>query len=88
MEFYGIMDGGGFDVIIGNPPYVEYSKVKSDYNVRGYATESCGNLYAFVTERCLDVLSAGGRLEMIVQLPIVCTDRMKPLQEECLRKSA
>ncbi len=24
VEFYGIMHGGGFDVIIGNPPYVEY----------------------------------------------------------------
>ena len=27
-EFYGIMSGGGFDVIIGNPPYVEYSHVR------------------------------------------------------------
>ena len=26
--FYGILKAGGFDVIIGNPPYVEYSKVK------------------------------------------------------------
>ncbi|MGQ9688767.1 MAG: Eco57I restriction-modification methylase domain-containing protein, partial [Desulfobaccales bacterium] len=28
-EFYGIMKSGGFDVIIGNPPYVEYSKIKN-----------------------------------------------------------
>ena len=27
IEFYGIMESGGFDVIIGNPPYVVYSKV-------------------------------------------------------------
>jgi hypothetical protein len=53
IEFYEIMAKGGFDVIIGNPPYVEYSKVKSDYTVRGYDTESCGNLYAFVVERNL-----------------------------------
>ena len=26
VEFYGIMSKGGFDVVIGNPPYVEYSK--------------------------------------------------------------
>ena len=31
VEFYGIMRRGGFDVVIGNPPYVEYSKVKSEY---------------------------------------------------------
>ena len=31
-EFYGIMRNGGFDVIIGNPPYVEYRKVAESYN--------------------------------------------------------
>ena len=56
VEFYGIMDKGGFDVIIGNPPYVEYSKVRKDYRVKGYKAESCGNLYALCTERSLDSL--------------------------------
>jgi hypothetical protein len=28
VEFYGIVCTGGFDVIIGNPPYVEYTKVQ------------------------------------------------------------
>ena len=86
-EFYGILKQGGFDVIIGNPPYVEYGKVKRDYAIREYHTESCGNLYAFVIERSLDVLRDNGWVGMIVQLPIVCTDRMKPLQHECLRLS-
>src|SRR3989440_2786076 len=45
VEFYGIMKNGGFDVIIGNPPYVEYSKVRKEYMILGYETESCGNLY-------------------------------------------
>jgi len=87
IEFYGILKQGGFDVIIGNPPYVEYGKVKSEYAVRGYATESCGNLYALVIERCFDALRTGGLFGMIVQLPIVCTDRMKPLQGEFLDQS-
>ena len=46
VEFYGIMKNGGFDVIIGNPPYVEYSKVKKGYQILGFLTESAGNLYA------------------------------------------
>ena len=46
-----IMNSGGFDVIIGNPPYVEYRDVKNKYAVAGYETLSCGNLYAFVLER-------------------------------------
>jgi hypothetical protein len=83
-EFYGVMARGGFDVIIGNPPYVEYSKVRNDYKVRGYETENCGNLYAMVMERCFNITCQSGRNGMIVQLPIVCTDRMKMLQEKCI----
>ncbi|MBQ4198989.1 MAG: Eco57I restriction-modification methylase domain-containing protein [Kiritimatiellae bacterium] len=78
-EFYGItVANGGFDVIIGNPPYVEYSKVK-DYKICGYKTESCGNLYAFVAERAEAILSAKGRRGMIIPHSAICTDRMKPL---------
>ena len=87
VEFYGIMNKGGFDVIIGNPPYVEYSKIKKSYTVIGYETESCGNLYGYVVERCYDILHVNGYIGMIVQLPIVCTNRMKPLQRKCLDES-
>src|SRR5947209_14063418 len=38
IEFYGIMKRGGFDVIIGNPPYVEYEKVIKMYTVHNYNT--------------------------------------------------
>jgi hypothetical protein len=88
VEFYGIMSAGGFDVIIGNPPYVEYNKIKKEYTVRNYNTENCSNLYAYVVERCLNILCENGRTGMIVQLPIVCTDRMQPLQKELLEKSS
>jgi len=81
--YYGIMQRGGFDVIIGNPPYVEYSKVRQQYTIRGYGTEACGNLYGYIIERCFDVLAQRQRMGMIVQLPMVCTDRMIPLQDEC-----
>jgi hypothetical protein len=82
------MSAGGFDVIIGNPPYVEYNKIKKEYTVRNYNTENCSNLYAYVVERCLNILCENGRTGMIVQLPIVCTDRMQPLQKELLEKSS
>jgi hypothetical protein len=86
-EFYGIMRTGGFDVIIGNPPYVEYSKVREQYRIVHYKTESCGNLYAYVIERSLNTLRDKGRIGMIVQLPLVCTDRMIPLQDTILSQS-
>ena len=65
LEFYGIMSGGGFDIIIGNPPFVEYSKVQDTYEVRDYATQQCGNLYAFAVERSLDLLHSNGRVGLI-----------------------
>ena len=33
VNFYSVISSGGFDVIIGNPPYVEYSKIKKDYKI-------------------------------------------------------
>lgn len=80
VEFYGIMSGGGFDVIIGNPPYVEYAKVKKDYTIHGYTTESCGNLYAFLTERSFCLLQKEGSFGFIVPISLVCTQRMEVLQ--------
>jgi len=81
VEFYGIVSAGGFDVIIGNPPYVEYKEVKRDYQITGYKTEECGNLYAFTLERAFHLMSPKGCSGLIVPLSLVATERMKPLQE-------
>ncbi|OQZ01053.1 MAG: hypothetical protein B6D35_04405 [Candidatus Brocadia sp. UTAMX2] len=80
IEFHAIMKEGGFDVIIGNPPYVEYSKVKKEYIIHGYQTEDCGNLYAFIVERNSALLHNNGRTGMIVPHSSICTDRMEPMQ--------
>ena len=77
VEFYGILKNGGFDVIIGNPPYVEYNKVKPSYLIKNYQTEACGNLYAFVMERNNVLLTRHGRTGMIVPHSAFCTDRME-----------
>jgi hypothetical protein len=55
VEFYGILKNGGFDVVIGNPPYVEYSKVKKSYTIKDYKTEHSGNLYGFIIERAIQI---------------------------------
>jgi hypothetical protein len=70
-QFYGIINvRGGFDVIIGNPPYVDYSESSSEYNVKNYATLRCGNLYAYVTERARIVSSDRSYLGLIVPMSI------------------
>lgn len=82
VEFYGIMAGGGFDVVIGNPPYVEYGKkLQSQYTVLGYATLPCGNLHAFIAERSLSLVGIDSRVGLIVPLPSINTSRMETLQQ-------
>ncbi len=78
IEFDKIMQRGGFDVIIGNPPYAEYRSVKGQYMLPpgAYETESCGNLYAFCMERCAALSNAASTFGLIVPLSLVCTDRM------------
>jgi hypothetical protein len=76
VHFYGIMRNGGFDVVIGNPPYVEYSKVRDTYRVLPtYQTLPTGNLYALLLERSQALARSDGAIGKIVPLSLVCTDR-------------
>ncbi len=79
VEFYGIMRNGGFAVAIGNPPYVEDS-AQEHYLLRGYRTEGCGNLFAYMWERSLHVTIFNGRAGLIIPVASVCTDRYTALQ--------
>ena len=86
-EFYGIVEeGDGFDVVIGNPPYIEYRNVKKSYTVKDYATESCGNLYAFFMERARQITGLKSLLSMIVPLSGHSTKRMTPLVNNFYKK--
>lgn len=65
-EFYEILNGnGGFDVVIGNPPYVVYNGNKVNYTLNNYKTEKCKNLYAFVIERSF-LLSSNNNIGFII----------------------
>ncbi len=80
-EFYEIIQHkGGFDVIIGNPPYVEYAKVKNTYQIKGYDTENCGNLYAFVMERANYLIRNYCYVGFIIPISLPSTNRMLALR--------
>ena len=87
IEFDSILKKGGFDVIIGNPPYVEYSKVKKEYELSGYSTIKCGNLYANFIERSIDVLIDKAKFGMIIPISFSCTKRMAYVQNEIEKNS-
>ena len=88
VEFYGIMNMGGFDVVIGNPPYVEYNKIKEDYSIRHYVTETCGNLYAHTMERSIELMNPQGRFSFITPISLTAAQRMAVLQNYLFEHSS
>ena len=87
-EYFDIINGnGGFDIIIGNPPYVEYNKkvdgvaVSDIYKLYGYKTIDCGNLYAYVLEKSLLIANFNSYTSMILPLSLLSTPRMKKAKE-------
>ncbi|HLZ55554.1 MAG TPA: DNA methyltransferase [Ktedonosporobacter sp.] len=83
-RFSEIYERGGFSVILGNPPYVEYSPRHFSYTILHFTTLSCANLYAYVIERSYHLLSPGGRQGMILPLAAFATKNMTPLIEAFL----
>ncbi len=86
VEFYGITQNGGFDVIIGNPPYKELRTV-TEYTVRNLSSVTAKNLYPLVMERCLQFSQDSGRLGLIVPVSSISTTGYKVLQDIVLRYS-
>lgn len=79
-EFYQIMHGAnGFDVVIGNPPYVEYPSDDVPYSFDRLVTADCGNLYGCCTERALSISQPNGRFSFIVPVAITCSKRTTPV---------
>lgn len=83
IDFYGIMKSGGFDVIIGNPPYVVYPSANVHYDIRPmrYRTLSTKNLYAFILERCTLLGSHVTPIGLIVQLSAISSRKLGLLQD-------
>jgi hypothetical protein len=79
-EFYGVMREGGFDVVIGNPPYVSTRKI--DYSItRSFQCHDCNDIFAVCTERSYSVMNDKALVGLIVPLSATSTDAMLPLKQ-------
>ena len=78
--FPAVMARGGFDVVLGNPPYVKCEPTERHEALSGYATLETGNLYALTIERSTNLLAPGGWCGMIVPSSATCTDGYRSLQ--------
>jgi hypothetical protein len=78
VQFAAIMKAGGFDAVIGNPPYIRIQGFPEDqvaYFVNNYRAAT-GNydIYVNFVERGLNLLSKSGRLGMILPNKFFRTD--------------
>lgn len=79
-EFYQIIEGNkGFDVIIGNPPYVEFPSKDVNYKFDTLKSSNCGNLYGCCIERGYQIGKSNGRFSFIIPVAITCSQRMNPV---------
>jgi len=70
-EFPQVMKEGGFDVIIGNPPYIQLQKNRGElanlYEPMNYEVfDRMGDIYCLFIERAMKLLKPGGYLGFIV----------------------
>lgn len=86
-EFPEIIKDGGFDVIIGNPPYIDSEEMsKSQPNERAYLTMTFttakGNwdIFCIFLERGLQLLKENGRLGLIVPNKLLSADYAKAIR--------
>src|SRR6266487_1536535 len=81
IEFYGIMKRGGFDAVIGKPPYIEYKEVRDQYRLLPAFDSYATNLFAAFAFRTQSLKQAKGPTSFIVPVSLPSTDRMKPVRD-------
>ena len=58
-------DKNGFDIVIGNPPYVVVSDVDKEHLYYKYKTKNCLELYSYFFEHSINILHHNGVLSFI-----------------------
>jgi len=93
IEFWDVVDAGGFDLIIGNPPYLGGSKLSGSYGHAfcewvkwEYAPTGLSDLVVYFLRRIYDLLRPGGFVALITTNSIkdgdVRTDGLEQLLKQ------
>ena len=75
VDFAGPLSQGGFDVLVGNPPYAQIKKgiySKEEFPYSEGKDKGKQNLYKLFVERSYQLVKPGGVATMIVQSSLMC----------------
>jgi len=89
--FPEVMKAGGFDAIVGNPPYVRQEGLKDtkDYFEKHYESfASMADLYTYFMERAVRLLRQDGRFAYIVSSSFLRTTYAEALRETLKKHAA
>jgi hypothetical protein len=67
VEFPEAITAGGFDAVIGNPPYISRRKI-TEYSFSGFMTDLCPDIFASCMERSASIVNSTGSFAMIVPI--------------------
>ena len=83
-EFPQVFTNGGFDVVIGNPPYVQINEF-NDYFYKQYTTAPSGDLYSLFYQKSFDLLTNNGLLGFITPSSFMTNIGFVSLREELMK---
>jgi hypothetical protein len=84
VEFPDVFSKGGFDVVIGNPPYIKRTKI--NYDLKGHFTSDCPDIYAMCMERASLIAHKDSVFAMIVMSNLVFSDRFTKLRQFLVKR--
>ena len=91
VQFARIVRAGGFDAVVGNPPYVRQEALR---DVKAYlektyeAFSGTGDLYTYFMERGLKLCKPGGRYSIVVSSSFLRTSYAEALRATLMRHAA
>jgi hypothetical protein len=90
-EFPAIMAAGGFDAVIGNPPYVRQESLKDQkayFEAKFASYDGTADLFVYFMERGIDLLRENGRYAIIVSSSFLRAAYGEKLRSSLLKRAA
>ncbi len=90
LEYSDVFQEGGFDIVIGNPPYISNKNLKHNekvlYNRLSHCTHKQYDIYILFIERGMKILKDRGEFSYIVSNKFLITEYGKPLRTLLLKE--